>query len=46
VRLDGSPFAEQALPHALGIVCRFLKPGVVKELGDICGKPPVDGRVK
>jgi hypothetical protein len=34
VPLDGSPFAEQALPQALGIVRRVLKPGEVKGLGD------------
>jgi hypothetical protein len=46
VPLDGSPFAEQALPHALGIVRRVLKPGEVKDLGDIRSKPPVEVRGK
>jgi hypothetical protein len=46
VPLDSSPFAEQALRHALGIVRRVLKPGEVKDLEDIHSKPPVDVRDK
>jgi hypothetical protein len=46
VPLDGSLLAEQALPHALGIVRRVLKPGEVIDLGDIHSKPPVDVRGK